>query len=437
MASRFFTICTMCLLAITGVSEVWAQPAPKAFKAQRKYDLIVNQSNDTLKFNRGLRELRGNSEKLNNRNILSDLLTGYLSLGTSTLMSASQNLLSAGIAYVKEAARDKRPDWEKGVMGESRFVKRLPMVTEVIDFYGSPSTIGALDPTDMKFSGFGCSQYITIMGEDSVPKEKEVFYISCSIRDDEQGLSRILNHSKFEVQVDEIRFDPFLANLPNDTLSISEETRIPFSFDTRKDMEFKVKANLYSSWINEAIMVNKDVPLGEFVITAKIDPNKLDNDSVFRYSRFNPEDREKVVYVTGDSFLVPRSYVGTSDLENPSPAWGTGQYRVDMVIEESCRINDKYYKTADGKKWQKDKWKGEWKKMNKRPKAGQSPKAIDMIFPQFANGQWVTTIIEPASTVLIQNENAFVTKNATKLRETWETGASAPTTPQGGAPAKK
>ena len=401
----------------------------KGVAAQRKYDIIVNQNNDTLKFNRGLRELRGNNEKLTNRNILGDLLSGYLSLGTSTLLSASQNLLSAGYAFIKEAARDKRPDWEAAANGENRFVKRLPMVTEVIDFYGAPSTEGAMDPTNMKFSGFGCSQYITLMGEDNEPVEKEVFYLSCSIRDDEHGLARILNHSKFEVQVDELRFNPYLANLPNDTLSVVDDTRIPFSFENRKDLQFKVKANLSSSWINEAIMVNRDVPLGEFVVTAKIDPEKMDEDGVFRYDRNNAEDSGKVVYVTGDSFLVPRSYVGTSDMQNSTPSWGTGQYRVDMQIEESCSINDKYYKTADGKKWQKDKWQPEWKLMNKRPKRGKGQKAVDMIFPQFANGQWITTIIEPTTTVLLQNENMIVNKAASSLRETWESTPAKPAAP--------
>ena len=410
------------LLSIT----LSAQPKGKSVPAQRKYGIIVNQNNDTLKFNRGLRALRGNSESLNNRNILGDLLTGYLSMGTSTLMSASQNLLGAGISMVKEAVRDKRPDWEKATMGESRFVKRLPMITDVIDFYGAPSTTGALDPTNMKFSGFGCTQYITILNEDSVPEEKEVFYLSCSIRDDEYGLSRMLNHSKFEMQVDELRFDPYLANLPNDTLSVTDETRIPFSFENRKDLEFNVKANIFSSWINEAILVNKDVELGQFQITAKIDPTKLDADNVFRYNRENPEDKDKVVYITGDSFLVPRSYVGSTDMQNSTPSWGTGQYRVEMQIEESCRINDKYYKTADGKKWRKEAWNPEWKKMKKRPQRGQGPKLVDMIFPQFTNGQWITTIIEPASTVLLQNESTVITKAASSLKEKWDGGGGAP-----------
>lgn len=420
----------MLLFAAVNPSFLQAEPpkAGKVMKAQRKYDIIVNQTNDTLKFNRNLRALKTNPGG-GDRGIIADLLSGYLSLGTSTLMSASQNLLNAGVAYIKEAARDKRPDWESAARGENRFVKKLPMVTEVLDFYGSPSKVGALDPTNMKFSGFGCRQYMTILDDNNEPIDKEVFYISCSVRDDESGMSRILNHSKFEVVVDELRFDPFYANLPNDTLSISEETKYKFDFNSRKDLEFKMTARLYSSWINEAIQINKDVPLGEFTIVAKIDPLKLDTaDNVFRYSRTNPADKDKVVYATGDAFIVPRSFVGSSDMYDTTPSWGTGQYRVEMDIEESCNINENYYKTADGK-WIKERWQPEWKMMKKRPKRGRSQNLAQMMFPQFSGDQWITTIIEPAGTVLITNENKLVNKGASHLSDKWNGRVSPAQTP--------
>lgn len=442
MKFKNLTLCLTLLISFTTILPIRAQSQgqperqkPVAMKGQRKYDIIVNQTNDTLRFNRGIRSLKANSEK--NRGLLTDLMAGYMSLGTSTIMSASQSLMGIGVAAIKEAARDKRPDWQKAVMGESRFVKKLPMVTEILDFYGSPSTIGALDPSDMKFSGFGCRQYITLFDEEGKPFEEEVFYISCSIKDDDSGLARILNHSKFEVQVDELRFNPYLSNLPNDTLSVSNDTRTPFSFGSRKDLEFKMKAKLFSSWINEAIQVYNDVPLGEFVITAKIDSLSLDSDKIFRYNRKDTTDRHKSVYVSGDSFIVPRSYVGSTDLKNQIPSWGTGQYRVDMEIEESCAINPEYYMSSDGKKWLKEKWQPEWKKMKKRPKKGPGQNMAAAIFPQYSNGQWITTLIEPVSTVLIQNEGLLVNKGAAKLSSvvngpTSGGGASGPTSPKAG-----
>lgn len=391
---------------------------PKEVMGQRRYDLIVTQANDTLAFNRGLRALRGNSAKLANRGILADLATGYLSMGTSALISASQNLLGAGMAWVKEAARDKRPDWQNAVSGENRFVKRLPMFTEILDFYGAPSQIGALDPTNMKFSGFGCRQYIVVNDADGNPREEEVFYLSCKLRDDEEGLARMLNHSKFEVVVDELRFNPYLCNLPNDTISVSPDTRFAFDFDKRRDLQFNVVATLKSSWINEAIQVVNDAVLGQFVINAKIDPKYIGEDNVFRYKRDEDAESGKVVTVTGDAFLVPRSYVGSSDMSNPGASWGTGQYKVEMDITESCLINEPYYTYVDGgkRKWRKDRWGEEWKLMKQRPSRSMSPKITDIIFPQFSGDNWITTIAEPATTVLLTNEGMLINSSAEKLK---------------------
>lgn len=406
------------LFAAGFFTSLTAEAQTQVKRGQRRYDLIVNQANDTLKFNRGLRAIRGNGNTLSdNRGIISDLVGGYLSLGTSTLMSASQNLLQAGIAFITEAARDKRPDWEKATLGECRFVKHLPMQTEVLDFYSSPSTIGAMDPTGMLFSGFGCRQYITVLDEDGTTHEEEVFYLSCSVKDDPNGLSRMLKHSKFEIVVDELRFNPYLCNLPNDTISVDPSTVVAFDFDKRRDLEFKVVADVKSSWMNEAIQVVNDVPLGRFVITARIDPKFIGDDNVFTYRRGEDENSGKVVTVTGDSFLVPRSYVGYSDPENRIETWGTGQYKVEMDISESCRINDAFYTDmVNGKKKWNGAWKDEWKMMKKRPKRGSQASLVDMVFPSFSGQKWITTIIEPAATTLVKHEGKYVNAAAGKVK---------------------
>lgn len=421
MMKKLISYAVCALLAATPLASQAQTPSGSGkVTGQRRYDIIVNQSNDTLTFNRGLRSLKGNSARLSNRGILTDLATGYLSLGTSTLLSASQNILGVGLGMAKEALRDKRPDWEKATMGENRFVKHLPMLTEVLDFYASPSTIGALDPTDMKFSGFGCNQYIALTEPDGKTLDEEVFYLSCSLRDDEHGMARMLNHSKFEVVVDELRFNPWLCNLPNDSLSVDPSTRIGFSFDKRSNLEFKVVATIKSSWINEAIQIARDVELGKFTITARIDPDALDADGIFVYSRKENPENARYISVSGDAFIVPRSFVGSEDMANPSPSWGTGQYRVEMDITESCDINPAYYTTMEGgkRRWVKSRWQPEWKMMRQRPRRGGGASLVDMIFPQFSGDAWITTIAEPTVTVLLKEEgrvvNAASEKFATK-----------------------
>lgn len=416
-----------------------AQPAPQRVEGRRHYNVFVNQTNDTVTLNRSLNGMRGNRSKLAGRGILTDLIGGYMSLGTSSLLSATQNLIGMGVGYIKEAVRDKRPDWEKATLEECTFVKTLPMRTEILDFYAEPSALGALDPTNMKFSGFGCRQYITLTDSAGVPREEEVFYVSCRLRADDHGIARMLNHSKFEIEVDELRFNPWLCNLPNDSVAPDPDTRIPFSFENRKDLKFNVLATIKSSWINEAIQVMRDVTLGEFLITADIAPEQLDADGVFRYSIDNPADTVKVVGVTGDSFLVPRSFVGSADMSTPQESWGTGQYKVEMRIAQTCRINEAYYTRGDGahRKWDKAKWGPEWKlQSRRRPRAGFWQQFKQTVIPTFSDDKWVTTIIEPFTTTLMKHGTQLVNAGASKLMPAQGAAkASAKPTQSGAKPA--
>jgi len=374
-------------------------------KGQREYSVIVHQDGDTVVFNNKLRSIGAQ------RGILMDLAQGYLSLGTSTILSASKDLMAMGVNAVKEAIRDKRPDWHKSTMEECRFVKFLPMKTQVLDFYSQPSSNGAIDPSNMKFSGFGCSQTINIIDEGGKRHEEEVFYVSCKLRDDDAGIARMLNHSKFEVVIDELRFNPMLCNLPNDSINPDPATRVEFSFDKRKDLVFNVDAVVSSSWINEAIQVNDDIELGRFHIQASIDPFKLDNDGVFRYKRGEADDAGKMVTVTGESFIVPRSYIGSSDMQTASDSWGTGQYRINMVISETCSINEAYYTEMKNGKchWRKDRWMPEYKLIRQRASHHGAWVTIkQQVFPSLIGDRWVTTITEPFTSTLINYEGKWI-----------------------------
>lgn len=400
----------------------------KMVTGQRRYDLIVEQSDTTMAFNRGLEQARRNIGKVDQRGIFGDIAGAYASLGTSLLLGASQNLISAGISLITEAVRDKRPDWEKATKGECTFVKHLPSQTEILDFYDSVSTVGAIDPKGMKFRSFGCRQYITIVDSEGKEHNEDVFYLSCRLRDDAQGMDRIARHSKFEVVVDSLVFNPYLCNLPNDTLSVDTATQIGFDFRKRKNLEFKVVATLTSSWINEAIQVAKDVELGKFVITARIDSLQLNDNKVFTYKYGNPADKNKVVSVVGESFIVPRSYSGYS-ADGITQNWGTGQYRVNMDIVETCQIREDFYKTKEGKKekWNKE-WKKEWEKMKKRPTRGGGAKFMDIAFPQLTGNRWISTFIEPVTVQLIQYEGRYVNAATSELMSKIGAKPSAPTT---------
>lgn len=397
---------------------------------KREYSVIVNQTTDTLVLNSKLRHLN------RNRGILMDIASGYLSLGTSTLLSASKSVLDIGLGMVKEAVRDKRPDWQEAVRQESTFVKFLPMQTQVLDFYAKPSKNGALDPMDMKFNGFGCSQSVIVNDSAGNPQEREVFYLSCRLRDDDAGLARMLHHSKFEVVVDELRFNPYLCNLPNDSVNPDPSTRVDFSFENRKNLTFNVDVQVSSSWINEAIQVHNNVNLGKFTISALIDPNQLDEDGTFTYRADNPGDKDKIVSVVGDSFIVPRSYIGSDDMATASDTWGTGQYKVDMLISESCQINEDYY-TESGKngkrQWRKDRWNPEWQIIRRRqPRKDVWQQISNSVTQQFKGNQWVTTLSEPLTTNILSHETQLLNKAKEHVISGGKTQASPQTPGKGG-----
>lgn len=407
---------------ILGTGLTYAAPNPskdhatgRQLSGQRKYMLFVNEgdSASVQEFNRGLESMRGG---LKNRGFIDNLAGLYKSTAAGQMVSLSSSLIDLGVNALVDATRSKRPEWEKAVTKEATFVRRLPMQMEILDFYREPSTKGPLDPTDMNLNGFGCRQVIELFDENgNKTGEEEVFYLSCKVKTDDAGKMRILNHSKFEIEVDELRFNYAICDLPNDSLGMNVDSRIPFTFADRKDLTFIVGIDITSSWINEAMMVFNDEPLGSFKVTALIDENKLD-DGIFRYSSSNPADKDKRVSVTGECFIVPRSYVGTSDLQTSGDAWGTGQYKVEMNILETCKIKaDSYQDFATGK-WKKDengkeKWKGEWNKIKSRRKSTNLwNKMVDTVTGRYANSQWITILTEPTKNAFIQFETEGINR---------------------------
>lgn len=120
-----------------------------------------------------------------------------------------------------------------------------------------------------------------------------------------------------------------------------------FSFDECNDLRVKISFSIFSSWINQAIQIHKDVELGNFTFDIAIP----DNVRLFSYSRKTIIDRAQklpeneresflnshLLRVEGDSFVVPRSYM---PLSNGRPMWGTGEYTIKVKVSESCRFAD-------------------------------------------------------------------------------------------------
>lgn len=428
-------IATLALLT-TLIMPALADGGDTQRNGQRKYALVVAPETDpsTLaKTNDSLRALQqSNAEKAQansteQRGLLSSLLYNF-ALTAQTRTVASTDAIAQ---LLVQSAQTKRQKWLQAAQQQCHFQNVIKEAAKVDDFYWLPSSQGALDPSYIRFKGFGCRSYIECTGcEQCQPKPGEqaqdtnsihgsdVFYVWCSLRTDSAGIAAMVNHSKFLVQVDTFAFRPARCELPCDSTG---NQAIQFSFANRKDLNISLSTTFYSSWVNEAIMVTNDQPLGTFTIHAAIDSTQLNPDGVYTYSRRHPNGNQ--VDIEGDCFLVPRSYTGTLDGTTHNPAWGTGQYRIEMTLEESCQLNmDYYYETTEAltdpdslgasrqenRKWDKDKWKTEWKAMQAHKQDGFWRQAAQVVEVQMIGNSWVTTVTAPVLTTLSESETEWL-----------------------------
>lgn len=241
--------------------------------------------------------------------------------------------VNAVASLITRNARQQK-EWEDMVAAENRWEMKIASVQDVKDFYTKPSMAGALDPMNMTFDGIGC---LRREGNDTV------FFVSCHI--DRSKLNRIVNHSKFELVLDTLIITPSHSNLPNTQLPLE------FSFDQRRNFNFSMDIKLTSSWFTDAIELHSDEPLGEFKLNVAVDPADLDPRGRLYYVRDENSDTAPRYDIVGESFIIPRSYMGYRDQNGKyHNIWGTGQYKLDVTLAESCDITDDYRKN-----WKQDR----------------------------------------------------------------------------------
>lgn len=410
-------------------------------RAQRKFQILVkNVERESI--------IRSSNEQMQEQQTAAKeraigafgnlLWSSYSSSIIQKTVNATSNLVSLGVNYLAESIKGERSQWYKTAKEQCHFNQVLSAESSIDDFYAAPSVKGAMDPENLKFEGFGLKNYIELADEPG--QGVNVFYIFCRMRRDSVGISHIVNHSKFLVEIDTLAFIPKYCNLPNDPTGGAD---VRFSFDKRKDLQLTLKARIYSSWMNQATMITNDEQLGEFTIHVKVDAKMLDSNGQFIYKKGDPA-YQRLVSIEGDSYIVPRSYTGTTDALNYQPSWGTGQYRIEMEVSEDCAIVDSYYQIREagngeavaaadatkGKtKWDKAKWKTEWTAMKQRRKGDSVWKnAWNCIVQAYKGTSWVATLTDPAATSLYSYETTKLNEAFSNLRNSWfdETGTAAP-----------
>lgn len=449
---------------------------------QYKYQIAVDYMNDAD----GLTALNNEIDYITNarnanRGIGREIADSYKSTVTQKTVNATSNLIELGVNLIVGQLQKNSKNfesWSKAKQKECTYTQKLSDKEQIEDFYYQTSTQGALDPHYLKFKGFSCRNYIEVTDSNAVAQRmnelqgkggapgqaksgknlpgnkdgkmddsghyrsgigQDAFYVACSLRSDSLGIAHMVNHSKFYLNVDSLIFYPEYCNIPNVNGRSAKES---FSFDQFSNLEFQFKVTLTSSWINEAIMVYKDQELGEFIITAKITNDMLDENGRFYFDGKNPKTLQAVT-INGDSFIVPRSYIGSND----ASIWGTGQYKLNFEITESCQLNSKHYlkdvpidKVGNGeavsfanlpgyKSWQKEVWQSEWHRMNTRQTNNSFFKNVwTAIKTAYLGDNWVKELVSPAATVIYLEE----TKQLNKLFDLDST-ATVTATPTAGA----
>jgi len=463
---RLFLILTLASISLLGYTQ---PPKPgDAVSARRTYDVFVSSETDSaaLAVRNDRLSRRGGERSVTLAALGSAIAASYSNKLIQETVNFSAKLFEFGGKVIKGLIyknRDDREAWLRAAEWHNHFTQRLNDDTQIDNFYYTPSHNGAFDPMDMKFNGFGCMCYMQPGSPEddrpTLPKspcltdsttlaEEEIweFYLLCKLRDDSIGLDHMNNHSRFYMTVDQLMFDTRHTSLPNDSVPGKMQTR--FDFRKRQDLTFSVNVKIFSSWVNEAAMLVDNQQLGEFDIVARIDSDDVDQNGIFVY---DPVRHAKKVSITGDSFVVPRSFTGTSS----NPTWGTGQYRLEVTLREDCAIRRDWYrdstelrrqaaKPAEERKdpkdipfrWDKQKWGPEWREMQAHGRKRSIVREAwqSTIRTAYVKRDWVQEIISPLSVVVCQAEQTALGE---LLRLTPTAGTSstpaATTTPAGGA----
>lgn len=309
------------------------------------FEVNVNQMDDETrkKLNQVAAIYRSKS-----RGAFTDISKSMLYGGVSSVFTVISNEI---ISLTKIRSQQKKK-WMEMRQNECLFIDSLQSSKGQSDFYRKPSVHGALDPSDMNFDG------ITFRASRN---GNEILKMVCHI--DTTKFSHLFLHSKFYLVLDSVVFHPYQSYLPNlsanrirgvDSKSSKEQIDYwnmisKFSFSEQQSPTINIRMDFSSSWINEAVQVYQDVKLGSFSVNIPINEMDLGKDSVYVYSRQEALMKHKLLIdITGDCFVIPRSYMPVA-ANNPS--WGTGEYKMKVVMSERCQYNPTKGRSSN---WHKD-----------------------------------------------------------------------------------
>lgn len=175
-------------------------------------------------------------------------------------------------------------------------------------FYEAPSTLGALDPSGMKFSGIKMSRDMIAADTSSV------FHLECSVPSDNQSVTDFITNTRFTMTLDSLAIDL---------------SKVKAKYTHKKQISIEIDITLKSTWIDDAMTVHKDQELGLFRISI---PN-LKYDPKNPVVTFGGEAAKSMM--AGFSFFPPRSHGAFISGGKYNECWSAGEFEVQMTVKES------------------------------------------------------------------------------------------------------
>ena len=110
------------------------------------------------------------------------------------------------------------------------------------------------------------------------------------------------------------------------------------------------------------------------------------------------EDEAPRYQVMGESFIVPRSYMGFRDeRDNFRDCWGTGEYKLSIDIKETCDVTEQY----------RANWKQDYKHRKEMARQNQQLGIVEQSWQLVSKQDWdeiaktwvITTLKAPAQQI--------------------------------------
>lgn len=347
-------------------------------QTKESWEVTVNEMNSATReiITRTVEELQ--SQGGATRSVLAGMALSAGQAGAAALV----DITATEVVRLANLRKTQKQEWLTMIKNECNYKDSITSIKGLNDFYSETSRLGAMDPSSMNFDGF------KVQG---IRDGREILFLSCHI--DTTRMEHLYQHSKFCLVVDTISFHPYECHLPNLRangiyLKPGETTERDntFSYNERENLTVGMEISISSSWINEAITVQRDVELGHFNMSVSI-PSGTE---VYSYSRaaidrnrqlvaegMAPDGEQlDTVYVAlnGDCFVVPRSYM---PINGNDSMWGTGEYTIKVIFSESCQFSQDATRNDKMKHWAQD-----YRRLKKMQKKGSE-------FSSYLSTLWV------------------------------------------------